>query len=793
MELTDEQIQIINHPDGSHGKVLSVAGSGKTTTMAYRIKHLIQERQVPKHQIQVLMFNRAARDQFVDTLAKEEIGIPKNEQPQVNTFHSYSYRLINKHGFRQWFGDTEELAHIALLRAVEKVRRDMYLDDDDLGVYEADQAIGLWKSALIPPSRAGYAGNYSDAYVAVYKAFEEERLGKNAITFDDFVPLAINELQVNPSLRHSTSAKLKYIIVDEYQDINLGQQRLIECLASHGADLMVVGDDDQTIYEWRGARSDYILGEFDATFDNKPHITYKLTNSFRFGYIIAQSSYNVITHNTNRIEKQLLSRKPTEECHVSLIADTDIADGYANRSLAEEILSLVMDKGVCPSDIRVLGRTFAQLNSFETELMQRKIPFQVIGHKPFLLAGESQALLDYVRVASKLRNIPNDATRRQFINIANKPSRYLARRSMERMIDEGRREGMTLHELLHETLQDTSRFSNQRQRDRLEELTDVLEAISRELDSEEEPLAGPLLEQIDQELEFQQHYKNYYGEGETSLIRMDTIRTFIAYAHLTEMKWKDFIEHTEKADTSFGMPEDQWIKMTTVHRTKGLEFDYVIVPNCEEGYMPVVGSDNDPTYDTTNPRRTPKAAEWIENERRLFYVAATRAKKGLYIGAPALVSKSENSATSGMSYTGQQAAVGQRESLKSSRFLEEMELDVTQEVATELVRALQGDQENKLMEVCRRYSGFHRIVGTIKGAYSLFFCRRDRTRLAQMSLSNAERPFEYKQEYAAPFIRAPQPSVAETNSCRNNDRPVWGHISLDYRRNSYSDGDALPF
>ncbi len=784
MQLTDEQLQIIHHPDGHHGKVLSVAGSGKTTTMAHRVKHLLDKQQVPRHQIQVLMFNRAARNQFVEKL--DEIGIPVEQQPQVNTFHSYSYRVIKQHSFKQWFGDTEELAHLALVRAVEKVRRDMDLDDDELDVDEAKQSIGLWKGALIPPSRAGYAGPNGDAYVSVYREFEKERLNANAITFDDFVPWAVNELEVNLRLRRFATGQLKYIIVDEYQDINLGQQKLIECLASTGADLMVVGDDDQTIYEWRGARSDYILGEFDATFSDKPHITYKLTNSFRFGYVIAQSSYNVIIHNAKRLDKQLLSSNPASDSNVTLITDRDVADGYANRSLVEEILSLVLDKGVSPSDIRVLVRTYAQAASFSTELMLREIPSKVMGRASFLQAGECRALLNYVRVAAKLCEIPSDTTKKQFLNIANKPSRYLLHLSMERMIEEGRQKGFTLGKLLQDTIQDNSKFSNLRQRYRLEDLTVTLETIHRKLNPKEsgpeEPQIGPLLNWIDEEVGFQQHYQNYYGNGEASLTRMKNVQSFINYANSVGMTWQDFIEHVEKVDTTFGLPEEEWLKIMTIHSTKGLEFDYVVIPNCEEGYLPVIGSNDDPTYDTADPRRTPKAAEWIESERRLFYVGATRAKKGLFIGAPALKLKKDGSQDS-TPKSGEQSVIEQGEIYKSSRFLEEMELEPTKEVAAEMVRAAKKDPDNKLVEVCRRLSAYHHIVGTVKKLVG-FFSSRDREQVEQVELSSAERPFGYRQEYTSPFNRSVPTSAIENSRPQQSNGPIWGHIDIGYKKGS---------
>ena len=183
--------------------------------MAYRIKHLLEEKQIGPRQIQVLMFNNLAKDQFVEKLS--DAGVLQGQMPPVNTFHSYAYGLINGEGFLQWFGYNEELAHLELVRATSQVRRKLRLDENAIDVDDAEQAIGLWKGALIPPSQAGYAAYNGDAYVEVYKAFERVRLKSNAITFDDFVPLAITMLNNDSHLRRQKTGGLKYIIVDEYQ------------------------------------------------------------------------------------------------------------------------------------------------------------------------------------------------------------------------------------------------------------------------------------------------------------------------------------------------------------------------------------------------------------------------------------------------------------------------------------------------------------------------------------------------------------------------------------------------
>lgn len=768
LALTDEQLQVLVHPDGHHARVLSVAGSGKTTTMAHRIRHLIQERGVERHQIQVLMFNAAARKQFQQRL--EDIGVPPESQPPVDTFHSYSYKRINIQGFKQWLGDTEELHYLRVKESVDRIRSSLakkgeVIDDDNLDVNAAERAIGLWKGALIRPSDAGYEGPYGDAYVAVYRDYERVRLKENAITFDDFVPLAVQSLTVQRGTSRNIS-KLRYIIVDEYQDVNLGQQKLIEILASGGADVMVVGDDDQTIYEWRGATAEYILGEFANVFDNKPQITYRLTNSFRFGFMIAQASHNVVAHNTKREIKDLTPSDPSQDSEINVIVDAEIQDDYSNRALATELISLVIDKGVKPLSIRVLGRTFAQLTEFQSELLLREVPFVVEGHGSFLQAGECQAMLDYLRVAYSLNDPPESQTIARLVNIANKPSRFLPREGLRLAIEGGLKNQQSLLAILRE-LSDTDRaFGSKRQQEELTELTAVLESLAAKLvaDSgdERETKAGPILRYVDESVGYVNHYLNYYGEGEQSQNRISAIETLMQYADRLDIGWQEFIEHSERSDTTLGRPADQCVTMTTIHRVKGLEFDYVFIPNCEEGHMPVIASNDDPTYDKREPRRAPNAAEWVESERRLFYVGATRAKRGLFIGAPKLrpVDNTGKSVTSAVARMERKGA--------SSRFLEEMELEPTREVAIEVVKAARK-QPNKLAEMLQQQRPFHALVKGVKNL-GRFFSQRVRRKVAAVEPDGAERPFAYKQAYSSP--------AKSRNDEEGKDEQIWGHINL---------------
>ena len=791
MQLTPEQQQVIAHPEGCHGKVLAVAGSGKTTTMAHRILHLIQAQGAHPNQIQVLMFNRLARDQFVASL--QRLGLGEGRQPPVNTFHSYAYRLFNTQGYQIRIGDTEDLDHLCLLNAKKSVERRMRLNDDVIDLDIARQAIDLWKGSLIPPSRAGFRGERAEAYVALYDEYETLRQQDNAITYADFVPLAVLALEGSSHLLREKAGSVRFLIVDEYQDVNLGQQRLVELLASEGADLMVVGDDDQTIYEWRGARSDYILGEFEATFTNKPHHAYRLTRSFRFGYCIAQTGYNVIQHNARRLEKHLISNKPGSASEVTLITDEEEQGGYAHRRMAEEIIRLVKENRVPPSDIRVLARTHAQLTSLQTELLLKRIPFKVDRRAPFLQTGESQVLLNYIRVAAGMDQAVSEETCARFFSIGNKPSRYLARRDLEAMLRDGRYQGRSLSETLDAAIGDPARFARGTARANLMDLASVLDEIRGRLAAK--ALAGPLLAWINDEVGLQRHYEEDYGPGEASLIRVETVRKFIEYAHATEMRWPQFLDHVDNTDTTWGQPDAQCLTMMTIHRAKGLEFDYVFIPDCQEGFLPVMGSSEDPTFDTRAPNRAPKAAEWIENERRLFYVGATRARKELFIGAPAIASGRPV-----------RSAPKRNQQRAASRFLEEMELSQTQEVAYEMRRAARGQGSNRLVEVCQRWSRFHHIIGRVKEEYARMLPKKLRPLLAQVELSDAARPFRYQQEYDSPFQRGPSVSPSRTERSEKQGRTAWDHIDTRWPRQqstqartrrrlhaSASESDEIPF
>ncbi len=657
--LTPEQEQVVHHPSGCHARVLAVAGSGKSTTLAYHIQHLIQSRQAPPNAMLVLMFNALARQQFMNHL--DQVDLPSHLQPNVHTFHSFSYMVINaaiKAGLlpsntQFWLSDKAEYVWVCLKRVINDLEKAKRFPADAVDPEQAMQAISLWKGSLIPPDRAG---SFTQPQLPiVYAGFEAFRKAQNALTYDDFIPTAIDILENDPTFYRRFCSNIQHLIVDEYQDINLGQQTLIELLAGDQADIMVVGDDDQTIYEWRGARPNYILKDFSTVFNNKPIKDYHLSRSFRFGPVIAQCAANVIACNTVRVEKPLIAFQAEKAGFIHVIRDGN----DTHRELADQVVLLVKQDGVPPKEIIVLARMFAQMDSLEAEFLARGIPYKVIGQEPFFKRKEINALLDYIRLADQLYDPMDGPAGKWLLNIANKPSRMLSRIMLEKLVNTARQRRLSPHAMLEYATRDPSSGLNRWQTRPVSELQEFLTALRGELNQE----AGEVLTWMVDDLDYLAYFQKYYGNGETADEKANAVSHFIQ--HVTHLKTTPLalLQQLEKLDTTQGKPDEELIIFTTIFRTKGLEFDYVVIPQCDENLLPYLKGEKLDVYDTRKNVREASMSTALENERRLFYVAITRARKGVMIGT----------------------------STAPSRFLEEIHLANTQKVMDLVQQVSNGD------------------------------------------------------------------------------------------------------
>ena len=426
--------------------------------------------------------------------------------------------------------------------------------------------------------------------------------------------------------------RFDFVIVDEYQDVNYGQQVMLELLAGTRADVMVVGDDDQTIYEWRGARPQYILHEFARRHPNKPHAVYDLTHSFRFGPVIAQCALNTIQFNSGRAAKSLVAQDAAKRTQVVTVADAaeDAAD--VDKQLADEVAALTDHHHVSPQDIAVLARMYVQLSGLETEFLRRRIPYRIEGNDPFFERREIQALRSYLLAGQSYGDRLSAAMVELFCRVVNSPSRKISsalfRRELESAVSTATTPGAVL-----ERLCDARRSSfSAAQREGLSDFANTLGRLHEWLTDAPPPPAGDVLASLVRMIGLEQGMIELYGDSESAAERLLAVDQFIAYARDTELPPLAFLEHVAGLDPTQGRPEHEQIMMTSIFQTKGLEFDYVIIPHCEEGLLPCLFSSPLLAFDASGTVQPPEMSDSLDNERRLFYVALTRARQVAYLG-----------------------------------------------------------------------------------------------------------------------------------------------------------------
>ncbi len=658
-KLTPEQEEVVHHPVGNHARVLAVAGSGKSTTLAHRIQHLVESRQAHPANMQVLMYNAMARKQFISTLDK--VNLSPNLQPSVHTFHSFSYQVINeaiKAGLLSsktqfWLSEKAEYIWVCLKRVISDLEKAKRVLPDSIDPEQAMQAISLWKGSLVPPHHAG--SSTQPALPLVFAGFEEFRQSQEALTYDDFIPTAIDILENNPSFYRRFCGNIQHLIVDEYQDVNLGQQTLIELLAGEQADVMVVGDDDQTIYEWRGARPNFILNDFATIFNARPVLDYRLSRSFRFGPVIAQCAANVIACNVLRVPKPLIAFQPDKAGFIQLFSGAL----ESSKELADQVQILGKDMLIPAREIVVLARMYAQMDGLEAEFLARGIPYKVDGQEPFFKRKEINALLDYVRLANNLNEPMDEDMGKWLLNIANKPSRMLSRTILDRLVSTARFRRLTPLAVLERACDDPSLGLSKWQTKPVYALLDVLDGLQSRLKRE----ASESLSWLVDKLDYLAYFQKYYGNGETADEKANAVTHFIEHVATLNTNTLALLAQLARLDTTQGKPDDELILFTTIFRTKGLEFDYVVIPQCDENLLPYLKGEQMDIHDTHGRNREAAMSSLIENERRLFYVGITRARKGVMIGTASV----------------------------PSRFLQEIQLTQTQKVMT-LVEATAAGQ-----------------------------------------------------------------------------------------------------
>ncbi|MGM0824748.1 MAG: ATP-dependent helicase [Pseudomonadota bacterium] len=600
MKLTAEQQAVIHHAQG-HARVAAVAGAGKTTTMAARVLHLLASNVSPKR-ILVLMFNRSAKDDFQRRLAS--MAPTGQALPDVRTFHSLGHRLTQslcRWGVlesrrllsAEW--QLERLLRQASLNVLSDAveRRDAALEGDRLEALA--HFCGLVKAEMLAPESLYQRLNYdpdTDYFPAAFHEAERLLRYEGVMTYADLLYRPLLALEADSDLRRRVEGFLDHVIIDEYQDINAAQQRLLAVLAGRRASVMAVGDANQCIYEWRGARPDTMLENFTATFGEATN--YPLSTTFRHGHALALAANHAIAANQRRPDQLCLAAAENP--------DTRLTVGQGGRHLLDAIIDW-QAQGRALSDVSLLVRSWALSVPFQLALLQAGIPFRLAREDRFVFRLPLvQALAGYLKLSRRPALLQDPE---QLTLLLAQPTPFVARERLQRLAQQ-----LASHQAWPENHDPVISDLKPIQRRTLKKRWTLL----CELPQLSAWPPAKLLQHVVDTIEAEKTLKRAAArrdKGEEDVRLLDVL---IEQAQSVEDP-DAFIELLERPVEN----QAAGVLISTVHGAKGLEWPFVAVAGVNEEDFPYYSRDNPLTDDR------------LEEERRLFYVAITRSKEQLLV------------------------------------------------------------------------------------------------------------------------------------------------------------------
>jgi DNA helicase-2/ATP-dependent DNA helicase PcrA len=606
MKLTDEQLRIINH-SGGHARVSAVAGSGKTTTMVARVGQLLQQGG-GADQLMILMFNKSARDSFAEAM-HHRLSSSARQLPEVRTFHSLGMRLVNsftRRGALPAFSlVTEEYVQEKLARQVanevyrEEQHNDGWLAGDEVEEFLTfiDRVKSTVAGAAEVFKKLDLSARYS-YFVKAFELFEKVRRQRKIRFYADLIHEPLMAMLADGELAAWVTDRVEHIIVDEYQDINEVQQQLLKILAGSRARVMVVGDVDQCIYEWRGARPEYITTRFQLDFPNPEN--YQLSYTFRYGHQLSLAANHLISGNRKRDRKLCISHQTTKKTTISCLEEQ-------KNHPAIPVLEKWREQGRSLREAVVLVRLFAQSVPVELALLEAGIPYRLEGNAQVFDCPEVLALTGYLHLV--LGNIDGEDRHNReqlFTAMLSQPHLGIKREDMALLVQ-------NIAENSHAAVDVLRDWNNS-------ELPPFLRKRLEETANNWRWLAGcssagrvdVLLKQIVEKLKLFDFYHNFSARSATAENKVKTCQAFINFAATQNLSVRHLLAKIAEFKLAGDAPAAETLLITSVHRAKGLEWPLVILPGLEEGAFPFY-------------REREGGMEDLEDERRLFYVAMTRA------------------------------------------------------------------------------------------------------------------------------------------------------------------------
>jgi DNA helicase-2/ATP-dependent DNA helicase PcrA len=623
-QLNPVQLDAVTYTEGPL-LILAGAGSGKTRVLTHRIAYLLEQGLAAPDEILAITFTNKAAAEMKDRVALL-VG-PDSRKMWVSTFHAFCARVLRVHaeklGYRREFTIYDSADQVRLVR---RCIIELGKDPKRFNPRSFHSQISTAKNLLLDASDylRQTEGYMAENVAEVYDLYQKRLYENNAMDFDDLIMQAVALLEVFPEVRERYQRRFKYIHVDEYQDTNHAQYRLVNILAAAHRNLCVVGDDDQSVYSFRGADIRNIL-DFERDYPEAKVV--RLEQNYRSTQTILDAANAVVANNASRKAKELWTAGDEGE----RIRVFTAADDYAEaRFVVSEILRLV-DSGASLRDVAVFYRTNAQSRTLEDVLVREGVPYQIVGGVRFYERAEIKDAMAYLSVISN----QNDSVSLE--RIVNVPKRGLGATSVARLSEYASRNGVSLYDALSEADEAGLTGKARKACSQVRELFEGWRVAAREVPPSE--IIEAVLDESGYRAEFEAENT---VEAESRLENLqELVNAAAEYERVEpEATLDGFLQEQALFSEADRLTGEGRVTLMTLHNAKGLEYGHVFVVGMEEGTFPHARS-----MDEQN----------LEEERRLAYVGITRAKKTLTL-----------------SYARVRSTYGEREYQMPSRFLSEI-------------------------------------------------------------------------------------------------------------------------
>lgn len=597
--LNEEQIKPVCDTEGKV-LVLAGAGSGKTRVLTSRIAYILRQGLCAPSEILAITFTNKAAGEMRERI---EAMLGNVSNMWISTIHSMCVKILRRFpeeaGIKSNFSIYSETERG---NVIKKAFKELDFDDEKL-LKSAKYHIGNAKMLGLDPDQYGVQNKdeaHIDDIVHIYQRYDEHLRDSNALDFDDLLVVTLRLLRKKGAAFDFLTDKFKYVLVDEFQDTNAVQYNIVRLLSSKHGNLFAVGDDDQSIYGWRGAEIENIL-RFDKDYPDAK--VYKLQRNYRSTKSILDLANTIIAHNGARHPKTLWTEegegiKPE---YIQSEEETDEAL-FAAKEIKQEV-----SLGGRYSDFAVLMRINALTRPYEQEFTKYGIPYKVFGGFKFFERKEIKDVLAYLRLIS------NPADDEALTRIINVPKRGVGGRTLEVMDLYARGNGLSLYDACID-VDELPLTQSAKTR-----LFDFAMLIKNFVIESQGTGIGQLVRTVIEKADLKSAYDDGSDEGDAKLANLDEfIASVDDFVRLNpEASLDEYLNQVTLSSDTDDMDEGNYVTLATIHSVKGLEFKNVIICGLEDGIMPTSRSENDDSS--------------LEEERRLMYVAITRAKKRLWI------------------------------------------------------------------------------------------------------------------------------------------------------------------